>query len=306
MSTPGGYVGRIGIYNLEKKVFEEFSWREEELIPFIGGRGFAGYLLYKLLPPETDPLSAENLLIFASGPFVGTKVPFSSRFSVAAKSPLTGISGSGNGGGNFGPALKWAGFDAFIILGKAPSPSYLLIENGSVFLRPADHLWGKSPQETSSLICTEIGSRINDPHVGIVSIGRSGEIGVPLSVILSNDHSAGRGGLGAGMGSKNLKALVVKGNKKIKVFDQSNINRKVKEIIEVSIKEDKYSRFIKYGSISAVRERYGVLGGFLTYNGQKGECPHLDQIDADAIYPYLWLSESCFGCPMPCHHYFFS
>ncbi len=304
MSIAGGYVGRIGLYNLDKGVFEEFPWEEEELIPFIGGRGLAAYLLFKLLPPGTNPLSPENLLIFAAGPFTGTKVPFSSRFSVATKSPLTGITGSGNGGGNFGPALKWAGFDALIISGKAPSPSYLLVENGKVFLRPANHIWGRSPDEASSVIYNEIGSQINDPHVGITAIGRAGESGVLLSVILSNDHSAGRGGLGAVMGSKNLKAVVVRGNKKIEVFAPSNLNRKVKEIIEITIKEKKYSRFIQYGSISAVRERYGHLGGFLTYNGQKGDCPHLDQIDGDAMFPYLWPSDSCFGCPMPCTHYF--
>lgn len=304
MNAPGGYVGRIGLYDLCRGVYEEFPWEEEELLPFIGGRGLAAYLLYKLLPPGIDPLSPENLLIFSSGPFAGTKVPFSSRFSVAAKSPLTGITGSGNGGGNFGPALKWAGFDAIIISGKAPSMSYLLVENGKIFLRPAEHLRGKSPEETSSAICLEIGAQINDPHVGIAAIGKTGEAGVPLSVILSNDHSSGRGGLGAVMGSKNLKAVVVRGNRKIEVFDPSNLNRKVKEIIEITIKENKYSRFIKYGSISAVRERYGLLGGFLTYNGQRGECPHLDKIDGDAMYPYLWPSDSCFGCPMPCTHYF--
>jgi len=300
---PGGYAGRIAFYDLESGVLRDIELNEE-LLPYIGGRGFASYLLYKFLPPKIDPLSPENLLIFAVGPFVGTKVPYSSRWSVAAKSPLTGILGSGNGGGNFGPALKWAGFDALIIFGKASSPSYIFVENGKVSLRPAEHIWRKSPEETSFNICTEIGSQINDPHIGIAAIGRTGEDGVPLSVILSNDHSAGRGGLGAVMGSKNLKAIVVRGNKNICVSDPLNLNKKVKDIIDHSIKQDKYNRFIKYGSISAVRDRYGVLGGFLTFNGQRGVCPHLDQIDGDAIYPYLWPSDSCFGCPMPCTHYF--
>jgi aldehyde:ferredoxin oxidoreductase len=255
MSPPGGYWGRIARYDLTGETVTDLDWNEKEFLPFIGGRGLAALLLYRLLPPGTNPLSPENLLIFAVGPFVGTKVPFSSRWSVAAKSPLTGITGSGNGGGNLGPALKWAGLDALVISGKAAHPSYLFVDNGEFRLRPAGPLWGKSPEETSLAIRSEIGVSAGDPHVGIAAIGRAGEEGVGLSIILSDDHSAGRGGL-------------------------------------------------KYGSMSALRDRYGVLGGFLTFNGQKGSCPHLDHIDGDAMYPYLWPSESCFGCPMPCTHYF--
>ena len=117
MNTLGGYWGRIAHYDLAQKAVKDLSWNEEEFLPFVGGRGFAALLLYKLLSPGADPLGPGNLLIFAVGPFVGTKVPSSSRWSVAAKSPLTGITGSGNAGGNFGPALKWAGMDALVVSG---------------------------------------------------------------------------------------------------------------------------------------------------------------------------------------------
>ena len=304
MSQFGGYSGRIAHYDLTKQGVMDLKWNEEEFLPFIGGRGLAAFLLHKLLPPGTNPLSPENLLIFAVGPFVGTKVPFSSRWSVAAKSPLTGITGSGNGGGNFGPSLKWAGLDALIISGKATHPSYLFIDNGEFHLRPADLLWGKSPEEVSLTIRSDIGASAGDPHVGIAAIGRAGEEGISLSVILSDDHSAGRGGLGAVMGSKNLKAVVIRGSRKVEVFDPSALNRKAREMTDDLMGQKQYARFIKYGSMSALRDRYGVLGGFLTFNGQKGSCPHLDHIDGDAMYPYLWPSESCFGCPMPCTHYF--
>jgi len=304
MMPPGGYSGRIAHYDLTKQGVTDLKWNEEEFLPFIGGRGLAAFLLHKLLPPGTNPLSPENLLIFAVGPFVGTKVPFSSRWSVAAKSPLTGITGSGNGGGNFGPSLKWAGLDALIISGKATHPSYLFIDNGEFHLRSAEHLWGKSPEEVSRAIRSDIGASAGDPHVGIAAIGRAGEEGVRLSVILSDDHSAGRGGLGAVMGSKNLKAVVIRGSRKVEVFDPPALNRKAREMTDDLMGQKQYARFIKYGSMSALRDRYGVLGGFLTFNGQKGSCPHLDHIDGDAMYPYLWPSESCFGCPMPCTHYF--
>jgi aldehyde:ferredoxin oxidoreductase len=304
MTLSGGYSGRIAHYDLTKKAVTNLPWVEEEVLPFIGGRGLAASLLYKLLPSGVDPLRPENILIFAVGPFVGTKVPSSSRWSVAAKSPLTGITGSGNGGGNFGPALKWSGLDALVISGKAALPSYLFIDNGEFSLKQADHLWGKSPDETALSIRSEMGVSTGDPHLGIAAIGRAGEEGVGSAIILSDDHSAGRGGLGAVMGSKNLKAVVVRGNRKVDVFDPSGLSRKSREMTDDLIGQKHYPRFIKYGSMSALRDRYGVLGGFLTFNGQKGSCPHLDSIDGDAMYPYLWPSESCFGCPMPCTHYF--
>ena len=160
---------------------------------------------------------------------------------------------------------------------KPPDPSYLFIDNGEFSLRSADHLWGKSPEEASLSIRSEIGASAGDPHVGIAAIGRAGEEGVSLSVILSNDHSAGRGGLGAVMGSKNLKAVVVRGSRKVEVFDPAALNRKAREMTDDLMGQPMYGRFIKYGSMSALKDRYGVLGGFLTFNGQKGSCPHLEQ-----------------------------
>ena len=304
MSSLGGYWGRIAHYDLTKKNATHLHWNEEEILPFIGGRGLAALLLYQLLPPGVDSLDPANVLIFAVGPFVGTKVPFSSRWSVTAKSPLTGLTGSGNGGGNFGPSLKWAGLDALVISGKAGHPAYLFIDNGEFSLKSAEHLWGKSPEEASLAIRSEIGTSVGDPHVGIAAIGRAGEEGVGLSIILSDHHSAGRGGLGAVMGSKNLKAVAVRGNRRIDVFDPPALHRKAREMTDDMMRQKLYASFIKYGTMGAVRNRYGVLGGFMTFNGQMGLCPHLDHIDGDAAYPYIWPSESCFGCPMPCTHYF--
>jgi aldehyde:ferredoxin oxidoreductase len=304
VNTLGGYWGRIAHYDLTQKAVKDLSWNEEEFLPFVGGRGFTALLLYKLLPPGVKPLSPDNVLIFAAGPFVGTKVPSSSRWSVGSKSPLTGLNGTGNGGGNFGPALKWAGLDALVISGKASHPSYLFVDNGSFSLKPADHLWGKSPAETSLAIRSELGVSEGDPHLGIAAIGRAGEEGVSLSIILSKDHSAGRGGLGAVMGSKNLKAVVVRGSQRVEVADPQALNIKARQMTDEVMRQNHYPAFIKYGSMSALRDRYAVMGGFLTFNGQKGSCPHLDCIDGNAMYPYLWPSESCFGCPMPCTHYF--
>lgn len=304
MSSLGGYAEKIVLFDLTESSVKELPWNREEVLPFIGGRGLAASLLYRFLPPRVNPLGPENLLIFAAGPFAGTKVPFSSRWSVAAKSPLTGITGSGNGGGNFGVALKWAGLDALLLSGKAPSPSYLLVDNGKLVLKKADHLWGRSPEEVASILRSEMGVDQGDPHVGVVAVGRAGEAGVPLATIISDHHAAGRGGIGGVMGSKNLKAIVIRGSKEVKVFDPSALNKKARQVVDELVKQAFYTNFIKYGTLGGVKNRYGRLGGGLAFNGQRGVCPHLDEIDGDALYPHIWPSESCFGCPMPCTHYF--
>ncbi len=295
-TIPGGYAGRIARFELTHQALSELPWKEGEILPVIGGRGLAASLLYRLLPLGVNPLSPENLLIFAVGPFAGTNVPFSGRWSVASKSPLTGITGSGNGGGNFGAALKCAGLDAVVISGKAGSLSYLLIDEGRFSLRGADHLLGKSPEETAFAIRSEIG----DPSVGVAAIGQAGEEGTLLATILSDHHAAGRGGLGAVMGSKNLKAVAVRGNRKVNIFDQPTLDRMARGIVDTLVTQKYYASYLKYGSSSAVKNRYGTLGGGLAFNGQNGVCPHLDAIDGDSLFPYLSGSESCHSCPVPC------
>jgi len=300
MKAIGGYAKRIVRYDLTKGKSEDLPWNKEEVLPYIGGRGLAASLLYRLLPARIDPLGPENLLIFSVGPFVGTQVPSSGRWSVAAKSPLTGITGSGNAGGQFGAALKWTGLDALIIAGKASSPSYLLIDDARFTLKPAKHLWGKSPEEATSAIRQELG----DPKLSVAAVGAAGESGMPLTTILHNHHSAGRGGLGAVMGSKNLKAVAIRGTKKVEIADPAALNRKAKEITDYLMAQKFYPSYIKYGSSGAVKNRYGALGGSMAFNAQKGMCPHLDKIDGDAFRPYIRDSEACHSCPMPCYKSF--
>ena len=135
MVVPGGYSGRIVRYDLTKENAIDLPWEKDEILPVIGGRGLIALLLHSLLPPGVNPLGPENALIFANGPFSGTNVPFSGRWSLGAKSPLTGFLSSGNAGGRFGTVLKWAGLDALVISGKASARSYLLVDQGRFSLR---------------------------------------------------------------------------------------------------------------------------------------------------------------------------
>lgn len=188
--------GEIQTYNLEKP----------KLKKFLGGRGLTSYYLFEELKEKTDPLSPENILLFSAGPLVGTMWPTSSRITVAAKSPLTNGLGYAHAGGYFGPELKSAGYDLIHISGKARNPAYLHVENETATLKQATHMWGRTTSEAIQTVQEEVG------RCRVACIGPAGENLVRIaSIITDRDRAAGRCGLGAVMGSKNLKAVAVTG-----------------------------------------------------------------------------------------------
>jgi aldehyde:ferredoxin oxidoreductase len=187
---------------------------------YLGGAGFVAYYLLKELPPGTDPLSPENILVFANGPLTGTPILGFARSCFGAKSPLSGGIAKSEVGGFFGHELKRAGFDAIVVKGKAPSPVYLWIHDGEFELRDASHLWGKTVEQTQDAMEAELGQRF----VRKVIIGPAGEKLARISAIMTDIRSAaGRGGLGAVMGSKNFKAIGVKGRQVPKAADQETL-----------------------------------------------------------------------------------
>jgi aldehyde:ferredoxin oxidoreductase len=192
---------------------------------YIGGRGLGAYLLYREVPAEVDPLSPQNKLIFLNGPLVGSLVPGSNKVNMTFKSPLTGTYSYSLCGGHWGPALRAAGFDGIIIEGKAEQPSYLLIHNSSVELRSADTLWGKTIPRTEEAIRQELAARNeHDGDLNIAAIGPAGENLVKYACISSSLYREfGRGGGGAVMGSKNLKAIAVIGSGDIGVYDTESM-----------------------------------------------------------------------------------
>ncbi|GAI41195.1 unnamed protein product, partial [marine sediment metagenome] len=171
---------------------------------------------------QVDALAQANLLVFAAGPLTGTTTPASGRVSLSTKSPLTGTIFDSNCGGSFGPELKKAGYDAIIIAGKSPEPVFIEIEDDRVELKAAGALWGKNVKETTNLL-KDKGS--------VACIGRAGEKLVLLGSIMSDTfHTFGRGGVGAVMGSKNLKAIVVKGTGSVEIFDRAEFIKQKKAI----------------------------------------------------------------------------
>ncbi len=186
---------------------------------WLGGTGLGAHLLWEEGTYRADPLGTDNVMVWAPGPFAGTAVPLSNRFGVCARSPLTGVWGEAECGGHWANDLKKAGFDALVIRGKAPKPVYLWITDGNVQLRDAEHLWGKDTFETHDTVREEVGSagrRGQEP--GVACIGPAGEKLVRYAAIMvdgKDGRAIGRAGLGAVMGSKNLKAVAVRGTQAI-------------------------------------------------------------------------------------------
>lgn len=225
---PGGYMGKLLRIDLTERSVKVEELEEPILRRYIGGSGLAAKILNEETGSQTDPLGPENRLIFMTGPFTGTRIPTSGRHAVVAKSPLTGIWGEGDVGGGWGTALKRAGFDGVVVTGQGESPVYLWIHDGGVEIRDAGHLWGKDTYEADDLLKAE-----TRPDAVVSVIGPAGENLVKIAAIMTDGRDAravGRCGLGAVMGSKNLKAVVAAGDMKPEVADQATLDRLVKEI----------------------------------------------------------------------------
>ncbi|MGD0625427.1 MAG: aldehyde ferredoxin oxidoreductase family protein [Thermodesulfobacteriota bacterium] len=223
-----GYTGKILRVDLSKGRVETQALDEGLAKKFIGGSGLAAKILYDETGPETDPLGPENRLIFMTGPFAATPVITSGRHAVVTKSPLTGIFAESDSGGTWGPFLKRAGFDGVVISGKSKKPVYIWVSEGKAEIRDATHLWGKDTYELDAIVRKETRN-----EAVVASIGPAGEKGVRFASIMNDGkdaRAAGRGGAGAVMGSKNLKAIAVHGQQEVEMADPEGLRASLKEI----------------------------------------------------------------------------
>ena len=221
-----GWKNKILRIDLTKSRINSFVPEDSSLKNYLGGRGLGAKIVYDA--GRVDALAPANLLVFAAGPLTGTTTPASGRVSLSTKSPLTGTIFDSNCGGSFGPELKKAGYDAIIIAGKSPDPVFIEIEDDRVELKSAETLWGENVKATTGFL-KEKGS--GSSNGSVACIGRAGEKLVPLASIISDaTHAFGRGGVGAVMGSKNLKAIVVKGTGKVAISDRAEFSKQKKAI----------------------------------------------------------------------------
>lgn len=250
-----GYRGKLLEINLTDSSISVKKLDEDLLKKYLGGSGLGARLLYDLTDGQTAPLGEENVLIFMTGPFTGTKIPTSGRHAVVTKSPLTGIWAEADVGGNWGYELKCAGFDGILIKGKAVKPVYLWISEVGTELRDANHLWGKDTYEVDELIRKE-----TDSQAVISSIGQGGENLVAFASIMTDGkdgRAAGRGGVGAVMGSKYLKAIAVRGKQRVEVKYPERLKQKIKELAPEIV--DKTRMFGKYGTSGGVQGHEEML-----------------------------------------------
>jgi aldehyde:ferredoxin oxidoreductase len=264
---------------------------------WLGGNGFGVKILWDEVGADVDPLSPDNRLIIATGPICGTLMPNSSRVEVIAKSPLTGIYGDANAGGMFGPELKFAGYDLIVFEGRAPEPVYLRIQDDSVELRTARHLWGKTVSEAEALVTQELG----DDDVKFATIGPAGENLVRYaSIQVTPNRSAARSGMGAVMGSKNVKCVAVRGSGKVTFADPDAFYRLARDAHKRLCRNEFYQSVSRYGTAGLVT-LMNEMGRFPTRNFQMGAFPYADDISAEALHGRYYVNDvACFNCPVAC------
>jgi aldehyde:ferredoxin oxidoreductase len=293
-----GYAGKVLYVDLTHKKTRTSPIRHEFCKRYIGGNGFAIRLLYDNTKPKIDPFSPENVLVFAVGPFAGTIVPTSGKYIIQAKSPLTNFMGESVSSGVWGQAFKRAGYDAMVIKGKAEKPTYLFVDDDIIRFKDAKNLWGKDSLETIDLIVEEIG----DENVCPATIGPAGENLVRIANITNDRYrQAGRTGMGAVMGSKNLKAVVVRGTKKVEV---SNLE-KLMDVCRGLYKECQEAGtkgYRVYGTPGSVLIQ-NHLAALPTRNWQQSTFELAENISGEHIREhYLLNTIACAGCPIACDH----
>lgn len=290
----GGYNGKILRVNLSNQAISVVDIDGRFCRKYLGGAGFVNYFLLKELAPGVDPLSPENKLVFAAGPLTGLSLPGSGRHCVGGKSPLTGGIAKAEAGEFWGAELKRAGFDAVIVEGRADRPVYLWVHDGEASIRDARQLWGKTTKETQETIRTELGDKL----IRVASIGLAGENLVRYACIMHGLYdAAGRGGLGAVMGAKNLKAVSVRGHKAPAAINPEG----VKELRQWLLENMGLMRnFQEFGTGAAMVE-FTAAGNLPVRNFRDGLFPGTKDIDAEAIKNTIRIGmDGCFACPVRC------
>ncbi len=263
---------------------------------FLGGRGIDAYLMYNHIKPGIDALGPDNVAFVSAGILGATLASASARTHIAGKSPLTGAFGSTNMGGFFAPELRWAGFDHLVIKGKASQPVYLWIHNGEIEIRDAKNIWGKNVQETQQIIREELGDR----EVKVLTIGQAGENLVRFASVMTGVKDAGgRTGMGAVLGSKNLKAIAVRGTMDIKIAHPQEALDYNKKIISqiTSAKVSQTQGRIGTPFIWGATNSQGLVR---VRNFQLNQLENADDVEAESIDEEVFGMAACFGCQVHC------
>jgi aldehyde:ferredoxin oxidoreductase len=297
MAMLKGYTGKILHVDLTAQAITVETPDEEFYRTYVGGSALGLYYLFKHTPRGADPLGPENTLTFALSSATGVAISGQSRCTTVAKSPITGGAGDAQAGGFWPAELKFAGFDAIVLRGRAAQPVYLWVHDGQAELRPAAHLWGKPTAETEAIIKQELG----DAKIEIAEIGPAGEKLVRFAAVMNMANRAhGRTGMGAVMGSKNLKAIAVRGKQRPSVADSQQVKAYGK-LGSSQMKVDVgMADFGKYGTAATVMANNSV-GGLPTRNWTSGYMATAEQIDGVTLHDTILKErDTCYSCSVRC------
>lgn len=295
----GGYQNQILRINLSTGSITTEPLQEEMARDYLGGRGFVAKILWDEVGPEVEPFSEDNKMVFAPGPLSGTFIPCSGKIEIGCKSPVHGGYGDSNMGGHLSAEVKYAGYDAIIVEGRAENPTYIYIDNDQVELRDASPYWGSGALETEKSLKEELGEEFQ-----IASIGPAGENRV-LFACISHDfgRQAGRTGVGAVMGDKNIKALAVRGNKTIPLADPQGLLEKGKAMYQEAVTKPGFKEWTPYGT-ALVTDWVNETGTFPTRNFQTGYFEDHKKINGQTLRREILVTDKgCFGCVIPCGKY---
>jgi aldehyde:ferredoxin oxidoreductase len=297
----GGYANRVARIDLTSGTVTYEEINEENARLYIGARGLGVKYLFDN-GPTIDPDGPDNMLAFMNGPLTGSEATMSGRLAVVTKSPLTGTVTDSHMGGWSAARLRWAGFDALLFTGRSETPVYTYVENGSVEIRPADDIWGSGVHETVA----HYEGRYGEP-ISVMAIGQAGENGVRFaSIINEDDRAAGRGGTGAVAGSKNLKAVVVKGDDSTmpRVTDRDKWRpvhqRALKTILDSEVTAPRTGGLSVYGT-NVLMNPVNAIGGIGTRNSQTTQFDGAEKISGETVRETLLVGDpTCHACPVAC------
>lgn len=288
-----GYAGKIAKVNLSNGRVENYPISDKDREMFLGGKTLAAKIIYDSFKHKVDAFSEENMIVITTSPLTGSTAPSSSRFNLSTISPLTGLLVSSNCGGSFGLQLKRAGYDGLVIYGKSKERAYLDITNEHILIKNADHLWGKNTSEVQKLL--------GEKNRGKLVIGIAGENRVRYAAVISEERAAGRGGVGAVFGFKNLKGLIASGNESIDIFNQENFNKHnmnwIKKLKNHALTGEQLPKLGTAGLLSMMNYRNQLA----TKNYSSGSFDGFEKINGETLrQDHLIKNKGCITCPIQC------
>ena len=294
---PYGYMGKILKIDLTSKKIEIETPNENFYRSYMGGSNIGVYYLLKELKPNIDPLGPDNIIVISVSIVTGISSPGFSRYNISTKSPLTSCFADSQAGGYFGAEFKFSGYDALVIKGKAKSPCYIDIKDSKVEIKDAKDLWGKDTKETQEIIK----SKNNDQKIRVITIGKGGENLIRFACVMADlNHANGRPGIGAVMGSKNLKAVAVRGNSKVNIKD-TDVVKEANKYFRENVKDNPATRDLNIYGTSAIIQPYNLDGQLPSYNFRTGYFEHAEDISGEKMASTILVkNEGCYACPVKC------